>query len=189
MPLLEGEKVRLRAVEQEDLKEIFGWQNDPESSGEYESPEPEDWLAFEERMKQQAQARVSGSDKSAYFIIEVRATDARKSDRRRIGRISYRFPIRVSDSLVEISYRIAKPDERGKGYASEAVKLLVEFLFVTRSVNRIQVHVIVDNSASVRVLEKNGFQREGIMREMLFGRGSFQDHYLYAILRRDWKKS
>ncbi len=182
MPMLTGEKIKLRPMEEEDTKEVFRWQNDPESSGDYENPWPVSWLEFQEWMKRQAEDRASGKDKSGDFIIETTG-DSKIS----VGEISYFTPVRFAESTVEIGYWIAKPAERRKGYASEAVKLMVDFLFLTKNVNRIQAHAITENTGSVKALEKNGFQREGVEREFHFSQGKFRDYYSFSILRREWK--
>jgi [ribosomal protein S5]-alanine N-acetyltransferase len=182
MTMLTGEKVKLRPIEEDDVKEVFRWQNDPESSGDYENPRPVSWLEFQEWKKQQAEDRASGKDKSGSFIIETRG-DRKIS----VGMISYRYPARFAESSIEIGYEIAKPAERKKGYASEAVKLMVDYLYLTKNVNRIQAHAITENMGSVKALEKNGFQREGVIREFHFSRGKFRDYYSFSILRKEWK--
>jgi len=74
---------------------------------------------------------------------------------------------------MEIGYFFA-PSERGKGYGTEAVQLIVDYLFLSKDLARIQAGVDVRNKASQRVLEKVGFQREGTMRKCLFIRGEKQ---------------
>jgi ribosomal-protein-alanine N-acetyltransferase len=66
---------------------------------------------------------------------------------------------------------------------SEAVSLLVAFLFETRPVERIQATALPGNKGSQQVLQKCGFQFEGIMRRALFHRGRAEDVHLFAIVR------
>ena len=65
---------------------------------------------------------------------------------------------------LEIGYALS-PEGRGKGYCTEAVKLLLDYSFLTTLVARIQAHTDVRNVASQRVLEKNGFVKEGTNRQ------------------------
>jgi RimJ/RimL family protein N-acetyltransferase len=65
---------------------------------------------------------------------------------------------------------------------------MVDYLFLSKDIARIQAIVQVRNVASQRGLEKAGFQREGTMRDESFDRGEWRDYYLYSILRRDWKE-
>jgi RimJ/RimL family protein N-acetyltransferase len=76
----------------------------------------------------------------------------------------------------------------GQGYATEAARALIEFAFRTHQAHRVFTYCEVDNAASMRVLEKAGMQREGLIRESDWIRGAWHDQYLYAILRRDWQQ-
>jgi ribosomal-protein-alanine N-acetyltransferase len=78
-------------------------------------------------------------------------------------------------------------DERhnGKGLMTEAVGLCAKFAFETLKLHRIQAAVMPHNTGSIRVLEKNGFSREGYSRRYLFINGQWEDHVLYALLSDD----
>jgi RimJ/RimL family protein N-acetyltransferase len=80
------------------------------------------------------------------------------------------------------------PSERGKGYGTEALKIIVDYLFLSRSTMRIQVQTDPRNLASQRILEKAGFVKEGTLRKNFFMRGELRDCLLYSILREEWKE-
>jgi len=73
----------------------------------------------------------------------------------------------------------------GKGYMSEAIGLVASYAFDTLRLHRIEAACIPDNARSIRVLEKAGFRREGLLRSYLRINGSWQDHYLYALIAGD----
>lgn len=73
----------------------------------------------------------------------------------------------------------------GKGYMHEAVTLVVRFGFETLRLHRIEAACIPDNQRSIRVLEKAGFRREGLLRSYLRINGAWQDHLLYALIAAD----
>ncbi|HTV67395.1 MAG TPA: GNAT family protein [Rhizobiaceae bacterium] len=73
----------------------------------------------------------------------------------------------------------------GKGFMVEAVQLLTAFAFETLRLHRIEAACIPDNARSIRVLEKAGFRREGLLRSYLRINGVWQDHYLYAMIADD----
>lgn len=79
-------------------------------------------------------------------------------------------------------------DEYNKGYASDSVKMLVDYIFNELKANRIEAYITPGNIASIRVLEKNGFIYEGLHREVEFYKGQFWDGILMAILSRDYFK-
>jgi RimJ/RimL family protein N-acetyltransferase len=66
--------------------------------------------------------------------------------------------------------------------------MMVDYLFLSRDVVRVQAHTHVGNKASQRVLKKSGFKREGIVRKDTFTRGEWRDSCLYSILREEWKE-
>jgi ribosomal-protein-alanine N-acetyltransferase len=70
----------------------------------------------------------------------------------------------------------------GKGLMLEAVNLLVHHAFAELRLHRIEAACIPDNLRSLRLLEKAGFQREGLLRSYLRINGMWQDHYLYALV-------
>jgi ribosomal-protein-alanine N-acetyltransferase len=80
------------------------------------------------------------------------------------------------------------PNERGKGYGGEAVQLMVDYLFLTRDIVRIQAETHPDNIASQRVLEKAGFTKEGNIRKSFFCRGVYRDTAIWSTLREEWKE-
>lgn len=116
--------------------------------------------------------------KRVRFVIE-------KKDGTKIGFIAHYCvqPIR----LMEIGYAII-PSERGKGYGTDAVQIMVDYLFLSKDVVRIQAVTDVRNKASQRVLEKTGFQREGVLRKVGYVRGKWADACIYSILREEWKE-
>lgn len=82
----------------------------------------------------------------------------------------------------ELGYTFHR-DFWGKGYASEAVAMLLSFGFTTLGLERITATCHPENQGSIRVLEKNGFSREGRLRAHRLVRGQRRDSLLYSILR------
>jgi len=78
--------------------------------------------------------------------------------------------------------------ERRKGYGTEAVRIMVDYLFLSKNIVRIQAETHPENVASHRVLEKTGFKREGTIRKSFFSRGVWRDTVLFSILREEWKE-
>ena len=73
----------------------------------------------------------------------------------------------------------------GKGYMAAAVRALIIFAFDTLHLNRIEAACLPHNQASIRLLEKVGFRREGYARKYLCIDGRWQDHLLYGLVRDD----
>ncbi|GIW03829.1 MAG: hypothetical protein KatS3mg059_0449 [Thermomicrobiales bacterium] len=77
---------------------------------------------------------------------------------------------------------------RGRGYATAAVAAVLPIAFDPErlALERLEILAAVDNLASRRVAERNGFRLEGILRGLLVINGARVDHALYALLRSDW---
>ncbi|HUX97036.1 MAG TPA: GNAT family N-acetyltransferase [Bacteroidales bacterium] len=86
--------------------------------------------------------------------------------------------------LGEISFKLF-PDHWGKGYATEVLKKLITTGFDYFKLHKIEAGTIIENSKSIRVLEKSGMIREGIRRKIVPIRGEWKDGYLYAIVEDD----
>lgn len=87
----------------------------------------------------------------------------------------------------ELGYWLGKPFW-GKGIMSEAIHLMLRFCFFKVKLHRVQAYVFPANEASVRLLEKVGLKREGLLRERFAHRGDYADAYLYAILEDEWAR-
>ncbi len=86
----------------------------------------------------------------------------------------------------EIGYCLARAYWR-QGIAWEALQAIIAFGFEGMDLNRIFAYPLVKNSASLRLLEKLGFQQEGVRREELWVDGAFHDEALFALLRREYQ--
>jgi len=86
----------------------------------------------------------------------------------------------------ELGYWIGQPFW-GRGLATEAVRVILDFGFRELGLNRIQASHLSRNPSSGRVMEKAGMVREGVHRERFLKNDRFEDAVEYAILRRDWE--
>jgi len=87
----------------------------------------------------------------------------------------------------EIGWVMHKNDW-GKGYATEAAGAMLGFAFSELGVHRVVAFCNALNTASYRVMEKLGMQRDGLLRQSLWWNGQWVDECVYAILERDWKQ-
>jgi ribosomal-protein-alanine N-acetyltransferase len=169
--LLEGKTVNLRVMEKEEIPMYLEWLNNPEFMGEYQLPTQWSRTELEKAFE-------TSPFEPKIFIIE-------KKDGSKIGFIMQYNSYLGLGKLLEIGYSLL-PSERGKGYCTEATQLMMDYLFLSMDVSRVQATISIRNKASERVLEKTGFSREGTIRKT--ARGARRDAYLYSILREEWKE-
>ncbi len=82
---------------------------------------------------------------------------------------------------------LVDPAHTGRGYATEAARLLLALGFDEFGMHRIRAGVLPENAASMRVLEKAGFRNEGLQKKAIRVHGEWRDEYVYAVLREEWK--
>jgi len=171
--LLEGKNVNLRLTEKEDLPLFAEWFNSAEWFGQYSSPSQYTLAGLEEWLN------------SAVFETKVLVIE--KKDGGRVGYVWHFSVVAPYMKMLEIGYGLVA-SERRKGYGTEAAQLIVDYLFLTRNIARIQATTHPKNAISQRVLEKVGFRREGIMRKPHLIRGEWTDLFIFSILREEWKE-
>jgi [ribosomal protein S5]-alanine N-acetyltransferase len=75
----------------------------------------------------------------------------------------------------------------GRGYATEAVRAMLQWAYTTLDLNRVEAELDTRNAASAKVLQKLGFLREGLRREDCIVSGEVSDSWIYGLLRREWE--
>jgi len=114
----------------------------------------------------------------ARFVIE-------KKDGTKLGIIAHYLVL--PSKRMEIGYDLIQ-SEKGKGFGTEAVQIIVDHLFLTKDIVRIQAVTNIENIPSQRVLEKAGFQKEGRLRKVSHVKQEYGDAYIYSILREEWNE-
>jgi ribosomal-protein-alanine N-acetyltransferase len=176
--LLEGKNVNLRVIERGDIDFQAECFNDMAFWGEYSNP------VFEQTSKSGLMQNFDNPPNMA-ILIEWKKFIVQNKDGTRIGFI-WHF-INQPYGAMEIGCFFV-PSERGKGYGAEATQLMVDYLFLSKNIGRLQAYTNVRNKTAQKVLEKAGFKIEGTIRKLLFVRGAWTDYYLYSILREEWKE-
>lgn len=85
----------------------------------------------------------------------------------------------------EVGYALGR-EHWGRGYIQEALTALLDFAFGELNLHRLEADVDPRNDASVRTLERMGFQREGFLRERWIVGGVVTDSFMYGLLRSEW---
>ena len=180
VPAIVGDGVSLRVPQGSDYSE---WAALREASRDFlvpwEPTWPDDDLsrgAFRRRLKRYADDQ--RSDLAYAFLV------FRSEDNAMVGGMTLANIRRGVAQAGSIGYWVGAPFAR-KGYMTAAVRALVPFCFRTLRLHRLEAACIPANTASVSLLEKTGFQREGYARAYLCINGIWQDHLLYARLKDD----
>ena len=92
----------------------------------------------------------------------------------------------IHEKNAEIGYWIAEPFW-GKGIASKAIKMMIDFAFITFEINRIYAMTFETNTVSQNVLIKNGFVLEAHFKKIVFKNNEYFDELIYGFRKEDWK--
>jgi RimJ/RimL family protein N-acetyltransferase len=175
--LLEGNNVDLRVAERDDVGFEAECFNNVDFWGEYNP--------ISEQMSKSELIKAFDNPSNLAMVIELKWFIIQKKDGTRIGLMYHR--ITQPWKLMEIGCFYVS-SERGKEYGTEATELMVDYLFLSQNIVRVQAITNVRNKAAQRVLEKAGFKTEGTIRKLHFVRGLWTDYYLLSILREEWKE-
>ena len=104
----------------------------------------------------------------------------------RVGEVSF-DKLDIGQKIGRIGYSL-HPSWWGKGFGASSVGAVVIKIFNESDCKRIEAECSIHNPASVRVLEKNGFVKEGVKRGYLEIRGERVDHYSFGLLKEDWEE-
>ena len=172
---LDGAMVRLRPHRASDFQE---WANLRETSRDFLQPWEPTWPAddltrgaFRRRLKRYAEDQ--RADQSYSFFIAL------KPEGVLVGGITLANIRRGVAQAGSIGYWVGEPYAR-TGIMSAALRAIIPFSFGTLRLHRLEAACIPTNAASIGLLEKSGFQREGYARQYLCINGMWQDHLLYA---------
>jgi ribosomal-protein-alanine N-acetyltransferase len=180
LPAIVGDSVVLRVPQMADYAE---WAALREASRDFLTPWEPTWppddltrASYRRRIRRYAEDQRSDL---AYPLFVFR-----KSDNVLVGGLTLANIRRGCAQAGNLGYWMGAVHSR-QGHMTAAVKLVIPFAFETLRLHRVEAACIPANVASIRLLEKTGFRREGFAREYLCIDGAWQDHLLYARLKHD----
>lgn len=177
MPHLFGERIVLREYRASDLPEIRKWVNDPEITEGLS-----DIFLFphtQESTEGFLASILEGRTESREFIV------AEKSSERFLGQIGLqRIDWKNRYAVLSVVF---PREHQGKGYGTEALRVLLRFVFDELGLHRLELLVHDNNAPAIRCYERCGFREEGRFRQQFFRHGRFRDILVMAILAEEYR--
>jgi ribosomal-protein-alanine N-acetyltransferase len=173
-PNLETERLLLRRVDANDIKEIFALRSNPETMKYIPRP-----LV---KTDEEALEHINMIDSKIDSNEGINWAITLKDNPKLIGIIGH-YRIKPENYRAELGYMLL-PEYHGKGIVSEAVKEAVKYGFQVMKLNSLEAIIAPENYGSAKVLEKNGFVKEAHLRENEFYEGRFLDTVIYSILNK-----
>jgi ribosomal-protein-alanine N-acetyltransferase len=172
---LAGATVCLREFRSDDLEDSLAVVGDERVTR---------WLSFDTKNREQAREMLSGAIERAKahprieYYLAIASQDDRLIGFARLGLGGVQ--------AAKLGYAIAA-DFWGKGYGTDAVRTMLSFAFNELRLHRVTAAIGPDNKASITLVERLGFTREGHLRDHVFTNGSWRDSILYSVLTTEWQ--
>jgi ribosomal-protein-alanine N-acetyltransferase len=175
---LETERLLLRRLDENDYQEVIALRGNSETMQFIPRP-----LV---KTKEQALEHLKMIDEKIVNNTGINWGITIKGNPKIMGIIGH-YKIDFENHRAEIGY-MSLPETYGKGYITEAIKVVLEYGFDKMNLHSVEAIIDPDNSASEKVLLKNGFIKEAHILENELWDGKFWDTVIYSLLKKNFKK-
>ncbi len=176
--MIEGKKVRIRAIEKTDIDEIMNWINDPEVMQNLFMRYP---VSRYQEEKWIEKALDDSNPQNKVFALQTK-------DGVYLGGIGL-HAINWENGNAEVGIVIGKKEHWDKGYGTDAMMTILNFAFNQMNLHRIYLRVYEYNARGIRSYEKCGFKKEGVLRDDRYTNGEFHHTVMMGILKEEFKKT
>jgi len=172
--MLKGKNLILRALEPSDVDLLYEWENNEKLWHLSNTITPFSRFTLEQY--------ILNSHQDIYTTKQLRLMIDKKDPNQNnpIGSIDL-FDFDPSNKRAGIGILITD-DERNKGYASEALELLISHCFGTLQLHQIYCNISADNQVSLQLFKKHNFISVGLKKEWIFVQGRWEDEYIFQLI-------
>ncbi len=179
--LFKGQLVNLRAFTDDDIKLSVDFMNDMEIvlNLDDDAPMPQSYETQKEWFEEMRKDKKSYKD----FFWAIDTKEGKHIGGCGVNRMDGK------NRVAMVGIYIGDRDYLGKGYGTDAMKVLLEFLFEEYNVNKVKLTVFGFNKRAIKSYEKCGFKTEALLRESVFRYGKYHDMISMAILKEEYFKN
>lgn len=176
--MIAGNRIYLKSLEREDLKDRLVWLSDPEVTryftnlGSVPVSEADMQKWFEN----------SGAKKMQEMHFSIYTVDHQHIGGAQMKEIDWR------NRSAEIGLFIGVKEQWGQGYGTEITGLLIKYAFLTLNLNRVWLRVGAGNCGAIQCYRKCGFVQEGVFRQEVYRDGVYHDSIVMSILQPEYEK-
>lgn len=171
---LKGSLVSLRAVEKDDASTIFMWENNPANWKVSNTEVPFSLFDIHQLIEQQSDIRKSGQLR---FVIET------LSESRPVGVIDL-YDLNFKHGYAAVGILIASDADKGQGFAADALQLFTTYCTDILELRNLYCQIHHDNTASIALFEKAGFELAGTRKNWLRFKNEYYDELTYQLCLR-----
>jgi len=176
--MIRGSNILLRAMEPSDVDLMMIFENDPENWAVSGTVSPYSKFTIEQFYENATQDIFTS--KQLRLAIEM-TSESEKHKGKTIGFVDF-FDYDVINRKAGVGILIGDYEERRKGYAREAIALFVHYAFNTLNIHQIYCHIEMSNEGSVKLFERAGFNRCGLLKDWILYNGQWHDVLIMQII-------
>ncbi|NUY80311.1 GNAT family N-acetyltransferase [Flavobacterium sp. MAH-1] len=175
--ILETERMQLRILTPEKYLEIFA-QPDAEIMRSL-------FLKDNDALEKEKEKHLKGRSTHKQSFVNFQLLD--KSDGKYLGACGFHTWF-VDHARAEIGYHIEDENMKGRGFMSEAMAQILQYGFETMELHRVEALLSPKNIPSLKLVQKFGFTREGLLRGHYFTDGQFEDSLFFSLLKHEFHR-
>lgn len=173
MNTLKGNNIYLRALEPSDLDFLYLLENDEEFWEVSNTVAPYSKFVLKQYL--------DNAHRDIYEIKQLRLVLCNSSSHTVMGLVDL-FDFDPSHRRVGVGIVVFSKEERGKGYAYEALKMVCNYLFEYLNVHQVYANITEDNLVSQQLFKKLGFIETGIKKDWIFSGGTYKNEHIYQLI-------
>ena len=170
---LKGKDVLLRALEPSDLDFLYQLENDESVWEVSNTTTPYSRFILKQYL--------NNSHKDIYEVKQLRLVICVSETNKAIGCIDL-FDFDPKHKRVGVGILIFSDEEKQKGYAYQATKLLCDYAFLHLNIHQVYANITEDNKESIKLFEKLGFSKTGIKKDWIYSLGSYKNELQYQLI-------
>lgn len=176
--MITTDRLTLRPIDINDAEAVFAYRSDEETN-KYQGWIPNDIEQIEDFIESKVSKEINESGSWFQWVMVCNNTNEV------IGDVGVHF-LSDDDMQCEVGCTLAK-EKHGNGFATEALKALITYLFKDLNKHRVVTSIDPENIGSIKLVERLRFRKEGHFVESLYLNDQWVDDVVYALLSKEWK--
>lgn len=171
--MLEDERIKLRAVEPDDLELLYEWENDVTLWDVGNTRQPYSRFALREYIAQ--------CDKNIYETCQLRLMITDKHTLQVVGTVDL-FDFDIHNSKIAFGLYV-HANYQGQGFATSALRLVEAYVFDYLAINQMYCYIAVSNKASVSMFTKSNYEKKLILKQWIRVNDKFEDVVVFQLFK------
>jgi diamine N-acetyltransferase len=170
---LQGEKIYLRALEPDDLDFLYQLENDESVWEVSNTSSPYSKFVLRQYLE--------NAHRDIFEVKQLRLVICKKEDDNAVGFLDL-FDFDPRHRRAGLGIIIFSETDRGRGFATETLQLIISYGFSHLNLHQLYAHIAIDNTQSIKLFEKLGFEKTGEKKDWVWFQGGFKNEFVYQLI-------